>query len=94
MKTLTKNQYIHTIEKAAYAANLADSEHAQPWQLAAHAATHCQPLLELVRDIVTPNAYQFWLDSLGEYADIEAFEDAEAFDEANSEPMSHYNITG
>lgn len=91
---MTKNSYIHAIEKAAYTANMADTDKAEPWQKVAHASTHCQVLMELVRDIITPNAYQFWMDSFGEFSDIEAFEDAEAFDEANSEPMSHYNITG
>lgn len=71
---MTKNAYIHAIEKAAVIANKADSAAAKAWQTPDHAQTHVGALCDLVRAVLTPAAYQFWLDSFGEYADLEKFE--------------------
>lgn len=70
---MTKTEYLKSLHDLIYQANLADSDRAEAWQKAKHAATHCQPLLDIAHDTIgSESGYQVFCDCLGDFASFEA----------------------
>jgi hypothetical protein len=65
---MTKLEYLRRLHDLAYAANLADTDRAEPWQRPDMAHRHAQALLDIVSDILTPAEYDAFLDFFGDFA--------------------------
>jgi hypothetical protein len=72
LEHMTKVQYLRRLHDIAYQANLADTSSADAWQTPDMAATHCQPVLDIARSMLTPAQYQAFLDCFGDFASFAA----------------------
>lgn len=64
---MEKIEYLRKLHDLAYVANMADSDRAEPWQQWQHAATHAQPLLDMVKSLMSPAEYELFCDCFGDF---------------------------
>lgn len=61
---MTRREYIAHLTAVYRVANMSDTQHVEPWQAVDDCRTHCQAIESILRDMLTHNEYQAWLDNL------------------------------
>jgi len=70
---MEKIEYIRHLHNAAYMANLADTERREDWQTENMAHDHVNPILEIVRSVLTPAEYDAFLNYFGDFESFVAY---------------------
>ena len=65
---MDKLTYLKMLHDLAYQANLADvPDRREAWQQYQHAATHAQPLLDIVKSLLSPAEFELFCDCVGDF---------------------------